>query len=415
MKRIVNEFENKIKEIESALEYLKKDKSNPSNPSNQSLSNLINLRKSLNFSQQQISDKLGVIRQTVSYRELNGASSVNSGKYHTALLELCDDALKVKNDVETLKKLAYGDVLWAKITGIENIPNDGVEWVYDVTVEPNQTFISGNMVLHNTISVAKAGIIAKFRANTSILAAANPKFSRFDPYKSLVDQFDIPPTLLSRFDLIFPIRDVLDREQDRKIAQHILKMHKGDKELDEIKPKIERELFKKYIAYCRVNVHPVLSDDAADKIEEYYVTLRSSGVQGRVPATARQLEALVRLSESSAKTRLSNAVTVSDVERAIQLTNFIMKELATDETGAIDIDRIMTEHPKTDRDKIYAVENIVRVICQEREDKLAPIEEIMEKAEESKIDKGTANKILNELKIKGILFEPRNDKWKWVG
>lgn len=78
-----------------------------------------------------------------------------------------------------------------------------------------------------TISVAKAGIVAKFSAKTSVLAAANPKYGRFDPNQYPAEQFDIPPTLLSRFDLIFPIKDILDEEQDKKIAKHILTQHEA--------------------------------------------------------------------------------------------------------------------------------------------------------------------------------------------
>ncbi len=406
MKRIVGEFEDKINKIEGVLEHLENKKN--------SLKSLIALRKSLNFSQQQVSDRAGVIRQTVSCWERYGADNANLGRYCAALRGICEDSLAVKKDVGMLKKLAFGDVLWANVTKVEKIPNDGVEWVYDVTVEPNQTFVSGNMILHNTISVAKAGIIAKFKANTSVLAASNPKFSRFDVYKPLGEQFDVPPTLLSRFDLIFPIRDVLDSEQDRKIAQHILKMHKGEKEMKEITPDIEVDLFRKYISYARTNVSPVLTDDAAKKIEDYYVDLRARSAGGSVTATARQLEALIRLAEASAKMRLSNTATVSDVERAVNLTNFVLREIATDETGRLDIDRIVTDHPKSTRDKIVSIEDIIRDVASKSQDKLASIEDVKSEAYGKNIDKSDFERIINELRNKGIIAEVKGGKLRWI-
>lgn len=262
-----------------------------------------------------------------------------------------------------------------------------------------------------TISVAKAGIVTKFRANTAVLAASNPKFSRFDNYKPLGEQFDIPPTLLSRFDLIFPIRDILDKERDTEIATHMLKMHKTDEEMKDIQPEIEIDLFRKYIAYARKNIFPVLSDDAVDKIRDFYVTLRGGGGD-TVRATPRQLEALVRLSEASARMRLDDNVTVSDADRAITLTNFVLREVAYDaSTGQIDIDRIVAAYPKSARDKIRHMEDIIKNLTLESEEGMASFEDVMEAAASKKIDRFKAEKILTELKNKGIIYEPRHGRY----
>ncbi len=263
-----------------------------------------------------------------------------------------------------------------------------------------------------TISVAKAGIITKFKANTSVLAAANPKFSRFDNYKPLAEQFDIPPTLISRFDLIFPIRDVLDSEQDRAIATHMLKMHMSEKELDDIKPAVDPILFRKYIAYARMNVKPQLSEDASDKIKEYYVQLRARGKGGTASATPRQLEAIVRLSEASAKLRLSNKVTVVDVDRAIKLTDFVLKEIAYDETtGEFDIDRIITDHPKSVRDRIRVVETILQELTETSSDGMASLEDIVSGAGDKGLEKRDVESMLDELRNKGVIYSPRHGKY----
>ena len=261
------------------------------------------------------------------------------------------------------------------------------------------------------IDINKASVRARFNTQTAILAACNPNLSRFTPYKPLFEQIGLDAAMISRFDLIFPVRDVLDKEADKHKAEHFLSSTDNDR-----KPEINKILFRKYITYAKTNIHPTIKDqDAKDRCIEYYIALRALGHEGSFSATMRQLGGIERIAFASARARLSNKIEVGDVDRAIGLINFILKELATDETGAIDIDRIMTNHPKTERDKIYKIENIVRVVCEAREDKLAPLDDIMEKAAESKIDKNTTLKILNVLKIKGILFEPKEDKWKWVG
>jgi replicative DNA helicase Mcm len=264
-----------------------------------------------------------------------------------------------------------------------------------------------------TISIAKAGIVARFKANTAVLAASNPKFSRFDSYKPLGEQFDIPPTLLSRFDLIFPIQDILDKETDKKIAEHMLKMHKGEEEKEELQPAIPPDLFRKYIAFARKNIFPVLSEDSSEKIRDYYVELRGRSKE-TASATPRQLEALVRLAEASAKIRLSDIVTISDVERAINLTNFVLREVATDETGRIDIDRIVTEHPKSTREKIRVIEDIIQSLVSESDDRMASHEDIIAEAQSRGIDKFKAEQLLAELKTKGIIFEPKHGKFMFT-
>jgi replicative DNA helicase Mcm len=265
-----------------------------------------------------------------------------------------------------------------------------------------------------TISVAKAGIVARFKCNTAILAAANPKFSRFDTYKPLGEQFDIPPTLVSRFDLIFPIQDVVDRETDKKIAEHMLKMHKMIKDQKDLEPAIPTDLFRKYIAYARKNVHPLLSEEAGNMLRDYYVELRG-GDRDTVRATARQLEALVRLAEASAKIRLSKDVTVDDAERAIGLTNFVLREIAMDKaTGKIDIDRIATDHPKSTRDRIKSIEEAIRAIIANSEDKTAGMQEILAATAEKKLERSEVEKIITELKSKGVIFEPRHDRYQFT-
>jgi len=268
-----------------------------------------------------------------------------------------------------------------------------------------------------TISIAKAGMVAKFRSKTAILAAANPKYGRFDQSRNLAEQFDVPPTLLSRYDLIFPIVDVLDDEKDSKLAEHLLGTHMG-KDATEKKRIIERELLRKYIAYARRNVFPKLSQEASEKIGEFYVDLRRQGKDvGSVAITPRYLEGLVRLAEANAKMRLSDKVEEKDADVATNLMSYVMKQVMTDKaTGAFDVDVVATGKSKSERDKLQKVDTIVQIIRehQKRADS-ASIEKVIEEAAMYDVDEVSARKILSELLRKGDIYEKEHGHVRLVG
>jgi replicative DNA helicase Mcm len=268
-----------------------------------------------------------------------------------------------------------------------------------------------------TISVAKAGIVAKFRTKTAILAAANPKYGRFDQNKSLSDQFNIPPTLLSRFDLIFPIVDVLDEEKDSKLAEYILNTHMG-KGKDDNSEIMEKEVLRKYIAYARRKIVPKLTQSASDKIKDFYVELRGkSKGTGSVSITPRYLEGLVRLAEANAKAKLNDTVEVEDAEVAISLFNYVMHQIMTDKTsGAFDIDAVATGKTKTDRDKMQKSDTILDIIREHlRKKDTADIDEVISDAQSYDIDETTAKRIVAELLRKGIVYEKEHGHIRLVG
>ncbi len=272
-----------------------------------------------------------------------------------------------------------------------------------------------------TISVAKAGIIATFNAKTAVLAAANPKFGRFDPNMYPADQFDIPPTLLSRFDLIFPVKDVMDEDLDTNIARHILVQHEaaGAKiaqlsEYEQVeKPPIEKELLRKYIAYAKTNVNPRLGKEAGNRIQEYYVELRKMGKsRGATPITPRQIEGLVRLAEASAKSRLADVVELSDAERAIALTEFMFKTLSIDSSGRRDIDVILTGMPKEKVDKLNTLLNIIKDL--EEKEGYASIKNLYEESEKAGITSDMVNRYVKELERSGDIYMPKAGMLKTV-
>ena len=262
-----------------------------------------------------------------------------------------------------------------------------------------------------TITISKANIQATLRCETTVLAAANPKLSRFDPYTPLPSQIDLPPSLINRFDLIFPIRDLPNKDTDEKIAGHILKFFRGDTE--EIDQKVIKvDFMKKYIAYAKKNILPVMSDAAADEIKEFYVGLRNSPQGGEseqraIPISARQLEAIVRLSEASAKLRLSNKVTRGDAQLAIRLTKYCLTQIGLDqETGQIDIDRFSTSMPSSQRNKIVIVKEIINKLGAEK-GKSIELAEIISEATEKGVQENQIDEIIEKLKRSGDIFEPK--------
>ncbi len=263
------------------------------------------------------------------------------------------------------------------------------------------------------ISVAKAGIVTQFQARTSVLAAANPKLGRFDPNAPPSTQFAISPALLSRFDLIFTMRDVLDETRDRGMAEHILAGHKlaGSRESppkeSPIVPQIPQDLLQKYIAYARRHVTPELSKEAADKLRDYYVEMRRLGKeQNTFPITPRQIQGLVRLTEASAKMRLSPVAELQDAQRAIELQDFVLREVFVDrETGRLDSDVINIGVAKSKLDRVRTVLNVIADF--ERQVDLVAIEDIVREARNYNIDEFYARQLIEELRRKGDLYEPK--------
>ena len=255
-----------------------------------------------------------------------------------------------------------------------------------------------------TISIAKAGIMATLNSRCSVLAAANPKFGRFDSYKSINEQIDLPSPILSRFDLIFVVEDKPDEEKDRNLARHILETHTVQNRDYAIEP----ELLRKYIAHAR-RLKPVLTDGAMEVLEEFYVSMRNSSndEDSPVPITARQLEAIIRLSEASAKTKLKEKVEVEDAKRAIRLTTACLEEVGYDpDTGKIDIDKVEGRTGKSDRDKFRIVQDTIEELEIEYGGRAPVTILISELGDNYNMSEEKVEEIIKLLKSKGVIFEP---------
>ncbi|KAG5939381.1 hypothetical protein E4U60_000944 [Claviceps pazoutovae] len=207
-----------------------------------------------------------------------------------------------------------------------------------------------------TVSVAKAGIITTLNARTSILASANPIGSRYNPNLSVPQNIDLPPTLLSRFDLVYLILDRVDEKTDKRLAKHLLSLYLEDKphHAPTANDMLPIEFLTLYISYARSQIQPVISREAAEELVNCYVAMRALGqdvraAEQRITATTRQLESMIRLSEAHAKMRLSGTVTRDDVLEANRLIQTALKTAATDSQGRIDMSLLTEGTSSADR------------------------------------------------------------------
>ena len=317
----------------------------------------------------------------------------------------------------------FGEGKWTLEAGALVLADLGVACVDELDkMNPKDRDALHQAMEQQEISVAKAGINATLKSRCALLGAANPKLGRFDEYSSLADQINIPPALLSRFDLIFPLTDKPDKERDEALAMHILEVHRyGERmernenvEADKIKPFFEPEFLRKYIAYAKRHIHPVMTNEAMEKIKNYYVDIRAKSKE-TIPFTPRQLEAFIRLAEASARMRLSTIVNEEDAEKAIKIVEYYLTKVGMDrETESIDIDIIATGMSRSQKDKMKIITEIIRDICTEI-DAPAPVEEIISRGQEEGMDKDTIENLIAKMRREGIIFEPKHGKYKLTG
>ncbi len=297
---------------------------------------------------------------------------------------------------------------WSLEAGAMVLSNRGLVCIDEMDkMEPQDRSAMHEAMEQQTVTISKANVQATLRAETSVLAAANPKLGRFEPFQVISQQIDMPPTLLNRFDVIFILRDLPDRGRDEAIATHVLLEHKKESKAQVI----DRELFRKYVAYAKQKVSPILTDAAVDEIKRFYVELRNApvsaeGIVKPIPISARQLEAMVRLSEASAKARLNKKVTKEDAKLAIEIMKYYLMQVGFDqETKTFDIDRIATGVSTSQRGRIIIVREALSRL-ENRMGKLIPIEELQKELDE-KMGKEDIEDSIQKLKQTGDIFEPR--------
>jgi replicative DNA helicase Mcm len=258
----------------------------------------------------------------------------------------------------------------------------------------------------HTVSVAKGGIVATLNARTAILAAANPALGRYEPHRTVAENISLPVTILSRFDLIFVLRDIPNKEADGKMSEHILEIHRRG--ASPVEAQVPAELMRKYVSYAK-SIRPVLSSGALKRLGDFYLAMRAaSETEGSpVAITARQLESLVRVAEARARVALKKEVSAEDADAAIAIMKRSLEEVGIDISSyKMDIDLIMTGKPKSVRDKMQVV--LSTLMAMEREtgivEKTLLISELESKYKVSRVE---SERILGQLLREGTIYEPR--------
>jgi replicative DNA helicase Mcm len=258
-----------------------------------------------------------------------------------------------------------------------------------------------------TVSIAKGGIVATLNARTAILGASNPALGRYDPYRTITENISLPVTILSRFDLIFVLRDVPKKDVDERMTEHILNLHRMGETSAE--PPIPPDLFRKYISYAK-NIKPRLSKEAGERLKDFYLAMRSASESEGTPIaiTARQLESLVRVAEARARIDLRDSVLPEDAETAIAIMRRSLEEVGIDVSSQkIDIDIIMTGKPKSVRDKLSIILGLISSI--EREEGMVEKALLLERLQrEYDIENVEAERLVSQMLREGTLFAPRN-------
>jgi len=258
----------------------------------------------------------------------------------------------------------------------------------------------------HTVSVAKGGIVATLNARTAVLAAANPSLGRYEPNRTVAENISLPVTILSRFDLIFVLRDVPNKEYDTKMSRHLLQIHQRGR--SPVEAPVDVELLRKYVSYAK-GVKPELTEEALNKLSDFYLAMRNaSETEGSpVAITARQLESLVRISEARARVALRKDVTAQDADAAISIMKRSLEEVGIDMSSyKVDIDIIMTGRPKSIRDRL----SIVLSTLMDMEKVTGIVEKdalVSELETKHKIPRGEAERMLSQLLREGTVYEPR--------
>lgn len=329
----------------------------------------------------------------------------------------------------TAVKDEFGEGRWTLEAGALVLADMGVAAVDEMDkMEKGDRSALHEAMEQQSISVAKAGITATLKSRCALLGAANPKYGRFDMFGDLSEQINMPPSLLSRFDLIFIMTDQPEQKRDLAIAEHILKAHSTgeliaqhkktpipgitdeyiQEQLKPVMPDIDPSLFRKYVAYSKRSCFPMLSPEAKDALVNYYLKLRGIAEPNKpVPVTARQLEALVRLAEASARIRLSDIIEQADAERVIHIVDACLRQIAYDaRTGTFDIDKVVTGISKEKRDIVRVIKDAIRDIG--GEGRRAGIDQVIDAVSGKGFPREKVREGIDMLLRHGEAMEPKN-------
>src|SRR3989338_5285656 len=253
-------------------------------------------------------------------------------------------------------------------------------------------------------SIAKGGIVATLNARTSILAAANPMYGKYDPFKNITENVNLPIPLLTRFDLIFVVRDIPSKEKDTKIAKHIINLHSPSG--IETRSLIDVDILTKYLAYAK-RIEPVLTKDAEEKILEYYMKMRNVESEEMITVTPRQLEGLIRLATARARLLMKDQVEAEDAERAIFLIESMLRDAGVDvNTGKVDLG-VLQGRPRSEVSKMQLFMDVLKSL---EGDNKTTVEErlfVKELAKSGKFTEDEARSYLKRMLREASIYESK--------
>jgi len=253
-------------------------------------------------------------------------------------------------------------------------------------------------------SIAKGGIVATLNARTSILAAANPMYGKYDPFKNITENVNLPVPLLTRFDLIFVVRDIPTRERDEKIARHIIELHTPQGA--DSRSLIDIDILTKYLAYAKRST-PELTKEAEEKILEYYLKMRNVEAEEMITVTPRQLEGIIRLSTARARLLMKDQVEGEDAERAIFLIESMLQDAGVDvNTGKVDLG-VLQGKPRSEVSKMQLFMDVLKSL--EGDNKTAVEEKLFVKELEKtgKFTEEEARNFLRKMLREASIYESK--------
>ena len=275
-------------------------------------------------------------------------------------------------------------------------------------IKPEDRSALHEVMEQQTCSVAKGGIVATLNARTSILSAANPIYGKYDPYKNITENVNLPVPLLTRFDLIFIVRDSPDKEKDNLIASHILEIHRNTEQA--ARPAIDIDLFSKYLAYTK-QIEPALTPEAIDIVRSYYMDMRRIESEGMITVTPRQLEGLIRLASARARLLLKDMVEAEDAQRAIYLVDQMMRTAGVDvNTGKTDLG-VLYGKPQSVVSKEKTFMELFRGLTGAENNDVEDKVLVDELVKTGKFSDEEARKYIQKFNREGQIFERRPGFW----
>lgn len=303
-----------------------------------------------------------------------------------------------------LRKGKSGDN-WIISAGVMVLADKGIACIDEIDKMSNEDRVAIHEAMEQqTVTIDKANIHAMLPAKTTVISAANPSFGRYNIYKTISENIkNLPVTLLSRFDIIFILRDVPDKIKDEAMAKHIM-------ELEKIEGIIDRDLMKKYIIYAK-RLNPKLTRDVANFLKNKFLELRKrQKEEDPIPITARQFESLIRLSEAHARVFLRTEIDIKDAEAAIRILMESLKQTCFDAaTGKQDIDMTESGRPKSQSDKMVKVFDIIKSLSHLMGG-MARLDNIVAEAKKEGMEEAEVFRVITKLLNAGDIFNPQGGR-----